>query len=199
MNEEKCSICLGDLRDPDMEVYETKCGHKFHKDCLLNYCTISNPDRDLNHVGISCPLCNTGLNCRFNGGVDIFPEILNNDNANTNNMETHIVQPPSNFDRALSLIPKGEYELIDTVDDINIPQIPNLTLEEKKLILAEILRKREAGEGEESEGGKRKTKRNKSKRRKETNKKRNKLKRRKQTNKKRNKSKRRKQTKKEFK
>jgi hypothetical protein len=190
MNEEKCSICLGDLRDPDMEVYETKCHHKFHRDCLLNYCTISNPDRDLNHVGISCPLCNTGLNCRFNGGVDIFPEILNT--ANANNMESHIIQPPSNFVRALSLIPKDEYELIDTIDDINIPQLSNLTLEEKQLILNEILRKRAAGEDEEIEGGKRKSKRNKSRRRKQTNKKRNKSKRKS----KRNKSKRRKQSKK---
>jgi hypothetical protein len=192
MNEEQCSICLGDLRDPDMEVYETKCGHKFHRDCLLNYCTISNSDRDLNHVGISCPLCNTGLNCRFNGGVDIFPEIINN-NDNANNMETHIVQPPSNIVRALSVIPEDEYEFIDTVDDINIPQLPNLTLEEKQLILAEILRKRAAGEDEEIEGGKRKSKRNKSKKqRKQTNKKRNKSKRKS----KRNKSKRRNQSKK---
>jgi hypothetical protein len=107
-------------------------------------------------------------------------------------MESHIIQPPSNFVRALSLIPKDEYELIDTIDDINIPQLSNLTLEEKQLILNEILRKRAAGEDEEIEGGKRKSKRNKSRRRKQTNKKRNKSKRKS----KRNKSKRRKQSKK---
>jgi hypothetical protein len=192
MNEEECSICMEDLRDPDMEVYETRCGHKFHRQCLLNYCNISNPDRDLNHVGISCPLCNTGLNCRFNGGVDIFPERLNN-----NAVTVHNEPPPTNIVRALSVIPKGEYEIIDSVDDIDIPQLPNLTLEEKQLILAEILRRREAGETSEDEefkGGKRKSSRRKqtNKKRKQTNKRRKQSnKRRKQTNKKRKYSKRR--------
>jgi hypothetical protein len=181
MNKEQCSICLEDLRDPIMEVYETKCGHKFHKDCLFNYCVSSNQDKDLNNVGISCPLCNTGLNCRFNGGIDIFPEILNNDIAN--NMKAHNAPLPSNIVRALSLIPTEEYELIDTVDDINIPQLPNLTPQEKQLILDEILRRREAGEGEEIGGRKRKSKRrNKSKKRKQS-KRRNKTKKRKQSKK----------------
>lgn len=161
MNEEQCSICMEDLRDPDMEVYETKCGHKFHRQCLLNYCAISNKDRDLNHVGISCPLCNTGLNCRFNGGLDIFPERLNN-----NAIAVHNAPPPSKVDRAINLIDEDEYELIDTIDDIIIPEIPDLTLEEKQLILNEIIRKKQ--ESEKSKGGKRK-----SRRRKQTNKRRN--------------------------
>lgn len=45
----ECAICfshIADYRDPD-EVYETKCNHTFHKECIVNWVGI----------GGTCPLC----------------------------------------------------------------------------------------------------------------------------------------------
>lgn len=49
--EEKCSICMVGF-DVDDEVYDIKCNHIFHTDCLNTY---------LKNYGYKCPICRTEL------------------------------------------------------------------------------------------------------------------------------------------
>ena len=49
--EEKCSICMVGF-DVDDEVYDIKCNHLFHTDCLNTY---------LKNYGYKCPVCRTEL------------------------------------------------------------------------------------------------------------------------------------------
>ena len=51
---ETCSICLGELL-PEEQIYKTKCGHKFHKEC---FDTLENTYQN---ATLKCPMCNTVL------------------------------------------------------------------------------------------------------------------------------------------
>jgi hypothetical protein len=139
-----CTICRDNLHNNDndnisdtLEVVQTKCGHKFHKDCLITYCKHENPMRDMNFSFIKCPLCNEILNCRMDGGDDIFPEPE----------EPEVVEEPDfddNIQKALDIIPEEEYDDIHTINDIFIPEL-NLTNEELKQILIEIQKRKKTG------------------------------------------------------
>jgi len=48
---ETCSICLGELL-PEEQIYKTKCGHKFHKEC---FDTLENTYQN---ATLKCPMCN---------------------------------------------------------------------------------------------------------------------------------------------
>jgi hypothetical protein len=55
---EECSICLLKFSEtPELAVYETKCGHKFHNNCLNNTC-ISGENQG---IVPKCPLCRAVL------------------------------------------------------------------------------------------------------------------------------------------
>lgn len=160
MAQENCVICMEPLRNPDEEVYETKCGHKFHKNCLMGYCNYSHGEEYAIYSSIKCPLCNTDLNCRFDKGDDIFPEKISNVNT------TNIIK--TNVEKALDIIPEDEYEMIVSPDDILIDI--NLTPSEKNEVYKEIEKRKYL-----NKGGKkrriRKTKRSKQSKRKNGNKK----------------------------
>jgi hypothetical protein len=152
MSDEQCRICLDNLRD-GTEVYETKCHHKFHKGCLVDYCNNLHGEQYVNFSSINCPLCKTALNCRIDNGEDMFPEIIHKDNP---------VKPI--VAQALDIIDPGEYEIIDSVDDIVIDL--NLTPEEKEEVFQEILKRKNMKGGRRRRTAKRRTaKRRTSKRR----------------------------------
>ena len=56
----ECPICLRSIGDVDC--YVTKCGHKFHGSCMLNWCEIR---RDSNKEEV-CPLCRGQLKNNIN-------------------------------------------------------------------------------------------------------------------------------------
>lgn len=91
MHEEICSICREPLRETDKVVYETKCHHKFHKDCLTSYCKYNNNNKytDINFAFIECPLCKTKLNCRIDGGDDIFSEKKDKSNKSSKSSKSN--------------------------------------------------------------------------------------------------------------
>ena len=155
---EICSICMEPLREdvenPDLQVYQTKCNHKFHKGCILNYCTIRN-GKNLQFSGIPCPLCKTPLNCNL-GGVDIFPE-----------KKEIPVQKKTLVDKALDIIPEEEYDIINSPEDIVLPE-SFFGTENKEQTLQQIFDEITKRKGQQ--GGKRrrksKTKRKRQKKRK---------------------------------
>ena len=55
---EACPICLNDF-GTSQAIFQTKCGHNFHNDCLQEYCRS-------NRGNIVCPVCraNVGNACR---------------------------------------------------------------------------------------------------------------------------------------
>merc|ERR1712098_663425 len=55
--EEHCSICLQELQE---NIFQTKCKHKFHKECLEKWLDVSRV----------CPLCKTALKREVNDGLD---------------------------------------------------------------------------------------------------------------------------------
>jgi hypothetical protein len=128
-----CRICMDDLRN-GTDVYETKCHHKFHKECLVDYCHNLHDEKYANFSSIKCPLCRTVLNCRIDNGDDMFPEIIHEDIP----VKPIVV-------RALDIIDVDEYDLINNVDDISIDL--NLTPEEKEEVFQEILRRKSLSGG----------------------------------------------------
>lgn len=56
--DEVCPICLNEF-GTSQAIFQTKCGHNFHNDCLQNYCRS-------NRGNIVCPVCraNVGNACR---------------------------------------------------------------------------------------------------------------------------------------
>jgi hypothetical protein len=137
MSEPMCAICRDNLRDTDMEVYQTKCGHKFHKDCLINYCNYLNNNEDVNFSSMPCPMCKTPLNCRIVNGEDIFPEVV----ASNNIVENEVL---TNVQKALNIIPEDEYDIITGPDDIRIDEL-SLSDEDKNDIFQEIERRKAVG------------------------------------------------------
>lgn len=53
MDEERCSVCLANLNDNDEhpEIMQLECGHKFHKNCIVNWFRSQTSNGN-------CPLCN---------------------------------------------------------------------------------------------------------------------------------------------
>ena len=109
--EEGCPICLRPIGDVDC--YVTKCGHKFHGSCMLNWCDIRR-DTDKEEV---CPMCRGQLKKRID-----FPEITKKILRNfLRIMRSHNVSCESIEDFESDLfwmrMPRGcQQELIDTVE-----------------------------------------------------------------------------------
>ena len=145
---ENCVICHEPL---EQDVYITKCGHKYHGECITNYCKSVNHKSDMNFSFIECPLCKTVLNCRLHGGDDIFPyEEIEKENIPPNTS--------SIVDQALQIIDADEYELIESPDDIYVPEL-NLTNNDKELVFQKIQKLKKGGTKRRNKRYKRRTKR----------------------------------------
>jgi hypothetical protein len=164
-----CAICRESLEDPEQEIYETKCGHKFHKDCLISYCKNINKNEDVNFSFISCPLCNRQLNCRIEGGDDIFPEkIHSKENIDTNIYNVSPIDTigmPKIIQQALNIIPEEEYDMITTPDDIVLDNL-DLTSTDKQKIFQLIDK---YNKQKKQEGGRKKSRKTISRRRRKNN------------------------------
>ena len=109
--EEICPICLKYIGEVDC--YVTKCGHKFHGSCMLNWCEIRR-DADKEEV---CPLCRGHLKTTIN-----FPEITKKILHNfLQTMKSHNVLDESIGDFEPDVLwmrlPTGcQQELLDTLE-----------------------------------------------------------------------------------
>lgn len=57
-----CSICLDEMNETTDDIINLTCNHKFHKECLYNYCKHSEKKNDENKNRIcNCPLCRRQL------------------------------------------------------------------------------------------------------------------------------------------
>lgn len=61
-----CSICLGDIKSEDQA--ETKCGHKFHKDCIKEWLGKGT-------MGKNCPLCRQSIHKDFYQKIGMDPTL----------------------------------------------------------------------------------------------------------------------------
>lgn len=65
--EDECPICFKEFsKTPDLAIYETDCGHKFHNNCLNKHCikVEENPFSEKDEDGypiMRCPLCRKNL------------------------------------------------------------------------------------------------------------------------------------------
>lgn len=109
--EEVCPICLRSIGNTDC--YVTKCGHKFHGSCMLNWCEIRR-DTDKEEV---CPMCRGQLKNNIN-----FPEITKKILHNfIQTMKSHNVldEPLGDFepDVLWMRLPTGcQQELVETLE-----------------------------------------------------------------------------------
>jgi len=54
IHDDVCSICQ-DEYGIEQAIYKTGCGHRFHNDCLVNYCLHSINEEE--HGELKCPFC----------------------------------------------------------------------------------------------------------------------------------------------
>lgn len=144
----RCGICLKDLISSKQEIYDTKCGHKFHKNCLSRYCHRGNMSAKTNYISKRCP---TVLKCRLNDGEDMFPEV-GKESASAASIrpvnESHLVTRglSEKIRKAINSISEDEYFMIETVDDIDFTNVM-LTADEKQTVLDIILDYKRQEEG----------------------------------------------------
>ena len=116
-----CSVCLDIIESKDYSV--TKCGHKFHTSCLLQWARTGKT---------SCPLCR---GCMFD------EDDVNGDNDNDDNEVNDEQNIPNAYSDNVSLILNPE--ILDTpVNSLNFTSPP------PRLMRADVLRANSSGLGD---------------------------------------------------